>query len=294
MENEYIYFARNKFYKDEIVKIGWTRNEPKMRAKSLYNTSVPCEFDFEFIIKTPCGEGYNIENKIHNYLEKYRINKRREFFKINKEDLIMILTDELNLEITYELSNNIEEIVEEKQEEIVEEKQEDLNEYNTIYNYDPVLEKYICDKCQYNTSNKYNYKKHLLTDKHILLMNGKKKVLEEYNCDICDYNTKVKSNYTKHLLTVNHIYKSDTNKKSNNNKIYKCSCGKTYKYDSGYYRHKKTCIPIKNKKDTENNVNIRPELLMELIKNNNEFKNIIIEQNNTINNIVKNNVITNI
>ena len=50
MENEYIYFATNPFYKDDIVKIGWTRNEPKIRAKSLYNTSVPCEFDFEFII----------------------------------------------------------------------------------------------------------------------------------------------------------------------------------------------------------------------------------------------------
>jgi len=82
---------------------------------------------------------------------------------------------------------------------------------------------------------------------------------------------------------------------------YKCLCGKIYKYDSGYYRHKKSC-KIENDKDiyTQNStVNfITPELVMELIKDNKEMKQIILEQNNTINSLVKtgisnNNVNTN-
>ena len=83
-----------------------------------------------------------------------------------------------------------------------------------------------------------------------------------------------------------------------------CSCGKKYKHQSSFSRHKKMCHSNKDKKDTENNVNITPELVIELIKNNNEFKNIIVEQNskieqsfstimeqnNTINNLVKNGI----
>ena len=29
---------------------------------------------------------------------------------------------------------------------------------------------------------------------------------------------------------------------------YKCDCGNKYKYDSGYYRHKKKCNFVKEKK----------------------------------------------
>jgi Txe/YoeB family toxin of Txe-Axe toxin-antitoxin module len=128
-------------------------------------------------------------------------------------------------------------------------------------------------------------------------LNDSKKVLEEYNCDVCDYTTSVKSNFTKHLLTGKHLYKSDTKKVSKHHTKYNCICGKSFKYDSGYYRHKKMCHSNKDKKYTENNVNITPELVIELIKNNNEFKNIIVEQNttimeqnNTINNLVKNGI----
>ena len=47
--------------------------------------------------------------------------------------------------------------------------------------------------------------------------------------------------------------------------------------------HKKKCI---NKEETPNV--ITTELILELIKNNKEMKNIILEQNNTINNLVQN------
>ena len=127
--------------------------------------------------------------------------------------------------------------------------------------------KYSCLVCHYNTNNKYEYDKHTLTAKHQMLMN-------------CEEPNKI----AKQMI---------------------CSCGKKYKHQSSFSRHKKMCHSNKDKKDTtENNVNITPELVIELIKNNNEFKNIIVEQNtkieqsfstimeqnNTINNLVKNGI----
>ena len=329
MENEYIYFATNPFYKDDIVKIGWTRNEPKMRAKSLYNTSVPCEFNFEFIIKTPFGQGYNIENKIHNYLKKYRINKKREFFKINKDDLIMILTDELNLEITYELSNNIEEIVEEKQEEIVdeivEEKQEDLNEYKVKNEEELVYEKqdenkknknkFNCISCDFICFNKNDLKRHVKTKKHLINTNQNKSnniciknrlidkniqndssnvtIMKDnyrFSCEICKFNCINKGDWTRHINTKKHKNLMEINKKHiYTNDIYTCNiCQKSYQTKAGLWKHNQKC-----KQYTKNNNTITPEIILKIINNDNEIKNIIMEQittiieeNKTINNIV--------
>jgi hypothetical protein len=67
-------------------------------------------------------------------------------------------------------------------------------------------------------------------------------------CEHCDYNTSRKSQYDRHLLTdkhkmvVNMLNLNIVEPKSS--QLYKCICGKTYKYDSGYYRHKKNCEMI--------------------------------------------------
>jgi hypothetical protein len=119
--------------------------------------------------------------------------------------------------------------------------------------------KLCCTKCLYSTSRKSQYERHLSTDKHKMKENGSKMVDNDSSL----------------------VPKSST--------PYKCICGKVYKYDSGYYRHKKKCI----KKDQDNNSQnsrlnfITPELIMELINDNKEMKQIILEQNNTISNLVK-------
>ena len=120
-----------------------------------------------------------------------------------------------------------------------------------------------------------------------------------FHCEICDYSTSKKSQYERHLSTDKHkktqndskmvVNGSDLVPKSS--KPYKCLCGKLYKYDSGYYRHKKVCQFKKetNPLDNQNYLNfITPELVMELIKDNKDMKQIILEQNNTISNLVKN------
>jgi hypothetical protein len=46
---------------------------------------------------------------------------------------------------------------------------------------------------------------------------------------------------------------------------WKCECGKSYKHDSGYYRHRKKCQFINNKKEEENQVDTNEPTYKELL-----------------------------
>lgn len=69
---------------------------------------------------------------------------------------------------------------------------------------------------------------------------------KKYSCLTCDYNTFNKFDYEKHLETEKHkiailaIQSNDLSQKSQ--KIaYSCNCGKVYQDNSGLWRHKKKC-----------------------------------------------------
>ena len=87
----------------DILKIGWTRNHPAIRASSLFTSGVPTPFQIEFIILT--DNGLNLETQIHNHIKDYRLNHKREFFKISKEEIFNKLKYELNLEISNDILN---------------------------------------------------------------------------------------------------------------------------------------------------------------------------------------------
>ena len=64
-----------------------------------------------------------------------------------------------------------------------------------------------CNFCNFNTSNKKDYNKHVLTAKHKnRILRGKiaEKNPSNYHCEICDYHTSNKTDYTKHVLTAKH------------------------------------------------------------------------------------------
>jgi hypothetical protein len=103
------------------------------------------------------------------------------------------------------------------------------------------------------------------------------------------------------LATDKHRRKvNDSIKTQKNTKTYKCLCGKIYKHDSGYYRHKKKCnlhnvthstspnIKADLLIETPNTNLITPELVIELLNDNKEMKQLLIQQTNTINELVKN------
>ena len=85
-----------------LLKIGQTKNEPKIRADQLHTTGVPLPFKIEF---AKLVKDYIKKEKILlSLLEQYsnRINPKREFFKISKEEIYaffeLIDGDYLNLD----------------------------------------------------------------------------------------------------------------------------------------------------------------------------------------------------
>ncbi len=116
----------------------------------------------------------------------------------------------------------------------------------------------------------------------------------KFICDICDFKCSKYSNYICHLKTKKHAQSAkdnqmiiDDNDFVPKNADYICACGSIYKYMSGLCRHKKKCK--KEKEEHQQSFNfITPELVMELIKDNKDMKQIILEQNNTITKLVNN------
>ena len=100
--------------------------------------------------------------------------------------------------------------------------------------------KYVCEKCNFKTCNKYNYSKHILSLKH------KKQEMDSEKCE----------------------------------KMYYCNCGKKYKYDTGLYKHKKKCQGEKKEENTiiqSDNKDTMKDLVFKLINENQELRKTITE-----------------
>ena len=82
-----------------------------------------------------------------------------------------------------------------------------------------------------------------------MLTNELRKVAKIFRCDGCDYTTSRKSSYDKHLSTGKHKMLINANKmliKVANE--YDCVCGKSYNQFPSLSRHKKTCTFVEEKK----------------------------------------------
>jgi len=120
-------------------------------------------------------------------------------------------------------------------------------------------------------------------------------------CDKCDYSTVRKSQYLRHLETKKHIQMNQDdflndnddktelfNKKSSLPK-YMCHCGKEYSYRQGLWKHKVNCV------ESKINFSIDPKkidffnknFVIQLLKDNQEFKELIIQQNKKLTEIKK-------
>ena len=115
-----------------------------------------------------------------------------------------------------------------------------------------------------------------------MLTESCKKVAPKYCCDICDYSTIRKSSYTKHILTAKHNKLTNVNRKLQKSCTeLKCHvCNKLYKSRVGLWNHKKKCTlfiePLENTLVVSEITN--PSIIMNLIKDNQEFKSLLIEQ----------------
>jgi hypothetical protein len=125
-----------------------------------------------------------------------------------------------------------------------------------------------------------------------------------YICDICTIKCSKKNDYDRHILTSKHKRNVAGNKEPANN-IFTCgNCNKEYKSRKGLWGHKKTCIKINNNHQI-NNIELKiidddnePEVVTDssnndmiqvLIKENSDFKSIIMEMLKSNSDLVKSN-----
>ena len=80
-------------------------------------------------------------------------------------------------------------------------------------------------------------------------MDNKKsgKIRKNFYCKACDYYTSDKKDFNKHLLTRKHKKSANPDKKTKNVEFICEFCNKSYKYNSGLSRHRKKCKMVKNK-----------------------------------------------
>ena len=128
----------------------------------------------------------------------------------------------------------------------------------------------------------------------------------KFNCTICDIKTNNKKDYTNHLLTSKHTKNENLTNMNTNITInppsskYICTnCNKVYKSRVGLWTHKKTCIEesasiteLKEKEkegvtlkmtDIQGAIpNMDMNLIFAFMKDTQEFKQIMVEQSNTM------------
>ena len=78
------------------------------------------------------------------------------------------------------------------------------------------------------------------------------KIPFKFCCEKCNYNTSVKKDFNKHLMTLKHKNRenSDQEKNLSHPKLFICNCGKKYKYKQGLSLHKKKCEGEKKEENT--------------------------------------------
>ena len=171
---------------------------------------------------------------------------------------------------------------------------------------------FSCIPCDFVTSNKFNYDKHVLTPKHKIQQNTTKYNKIYFSCDCCDFNTSNRYNYDKHILSAKHKnheivarnlqetakalspqnenyikkdarYNIENNEK---NEKYKCECGKLYAHRASLYNHRTKCSYLEykssNDKKSSNEIlssnDVSKDVILKLVDENSEIKSMLFKQ----------------
>jgi len=112
---------------------------------------------------------------------------------------------------------------------------------------------------------------------------------ENFYCEKCDFRCSKTSNWTAHLSTRKHKMVINGNQKNADSTL-QCLCGKIFCFPSGLCRHRKTCLvgePAASSEkpaqiETDSSSLINKEMISEILKQNNEFKTLLLEQNSKL------------
>jgi hypothetical protein len=107
--------------------------------------------------------------------------------------------------------------------------------------------------------------------------------INKYYCNYCDYRCSKQSEWNRHISRKKHKNEAKgDNYCSVINKSFECECGNQYKHRQSLQNHKKKCMQNQNDENVINN-----ELIIELIQANKDLKQLLVDQNNKIMEIVK-------
>ena len=150
---------------------------------------------------------------------------------------------------------------------------------------------FYCKNCDYKCTSKYNYTRHISTNKHKRIQKNENIAEEkgeaDFYCKNCDCKCSSKYNYTRHISTNKHKHLLYNNiighlyQMSEQGKNFLCNCGKKYKYSQGLSKHKQRCAKntqlLQQPQPQQQQPIIDANLIIELIKQNQELQKSLIE-----------------
>ena len=167
--------------------------------------------------------------------------------------------------------------------------------------------KYFCVECDLQCGSPKQFNNHInciLHKKKQINPNNEQTIINTLNicpkfvCDKCDYNTCNKYDYERHLSTTKHKNNVSTTESCAPKKIQCINCNKQFNDRAGLWRHNKKCVLIQHSVNPQNilvnifdlqNDHIKQQQLIEyLLKENSEFKQLIIDQNKHMIELAKN------
>jgi hypothetical protein len=124
---------------------------------------------------------------------------------------------------------------------------------------------------------------------------------DKYYCESCRVTCSKKSDWSRHILTRKHFRITEDNRLKTSKGVdlndHMCRCGNVYKYMSGLCKHKKRCVYKEPEEPEESDFddlseesysrpsNITTDIVMEIIKQNQELKNLLMEERNEFKNL---------
>lgn len=130
---------------------------------------------------------------------------------------------------------------------------------------------YECDGCDYISYHLTECRRHFTDTRHVMRKVSKNNETPLYYCADCSYVCSKQSDYTKHMATDKH-----TNPGESKPKNHRCSkCSKTYSTASGLWKHTRKCGEAPSPITSSS----METIIAQLLKDNQEFKQLIIDQN---------------
>src|SRR5687768_922792 len=85
MRSGYLYVLQNRAFGANVLKIGLTTRPPDVRAREIYAGSTGVPLPFQVAVAYSVADCARAEKLAHSRLKVYRLNKRREFFRLPLE-----------------------------------------------------------------------------------------------------------------------------------------------------------------------------------------------------------------